>query len=107
MFFFSTGDRVPLVITPTWCLPTWTHSPCEAGSFPSSSSPTSLRCGCSRRSATASLAASSSGQAFLAAVVVLLRLRHREADPGLEWIDLVVELRAGEHEARLDAQHVE
>src|SRR3954453_6212574 len=32
---------------------------------------------------------------------------HREADAGLERVDLVVELVAGEDEARLDAQHVE
>ena len=27
MFFLSTGERVPLVTTPTWCRPTWTQSP--------------------------------------------------------------------------------
>ena len=39
--------------------------------------------------------------------VVLLVGRDREADPGLEGVDLVVELVAGEDQARLDPQHVE
>src|SRR5438105_13599106 len=46
-------------------------------------------------------------QRFLPDVVVLLRLRHGEADTGLERIDLVIELRAREDEPRLDTQHVE
>src|SRR5438128_8033311 len=46
-------------------------------------------------------------QRFLPDVVFLLRLRDGEADAGLERIDLVVELRAGEDEPRLDSEHVE
>ena len=46
-------------------------------------------------------------QRFAPDKVVLLVGRHREADPGLERIRLVVELVAGEDEARLDPQHVE
>ena len=83
--------------TPTWWRPTCTQSPCAPGSFPSSSSPTSLRCGCSRRSASASLPTKSSS----------LPAGDREADARLERVDLVVELVAREHEARLDPQHVE
>ena len=40
MFFFSTGERVPDVTTPTCERPTWTQSPWPAVSLPSSSSPT-------------------------------------------------------------------
>ena len=46
-------------------------------------------------------------QRFLADEVVLLVGRHRESDPGLERVDLVVELVAGEDQARFDPDHVE
>src|SRR5213078_1178339 len=47
------------------------------------------------------------GERLLADVAVVFRLRHREANAGLERVDLVVELRTREHEPRLDPEHVE
>src|SRR6185312_5160019 len=46
-------------------------------------------------------------QRLAADEVLLVRERDREADPGLERIDLIGELVAGEDQARLDPQHVE
>jgi hypothetical protein len=46
------------------------------------------------------------GQRLLADEVVLGVELDREADPGLEGVDLVVELVAGEDQPRLDPDHV-
>ena len=56
-----------------------------------------MRCGCALRSTSASLPTKSSSMSRF----------DREADPGLERVDLVVELVAREDQAGLDAQHVE
>ncbi len=56
-----------------------------------------MRCGCALRSSSAAAADE----------VLLVVERHREADAGLERVDLVVELVAREDQPGLDAQHVE
>jgi hypothetical protein len=45
MFLRRIGNRVPLVITPTWDRPRYRQSPCPAVSLPSSSRPTRVRSG--------------------------------------------------------------
>ena len=42
MFLLSVGDTQPLVITPTWDLPTWTQSPWLAFSLLINSRPTNF-----------------------------------------------------------------
>ena len=96
-FLRSVGERVPLVTTPMRRRPSQTSSPCPAVSLPSSSSPTSTRCGCCR----------ALDQRLLADEVVLGVELDREADARLERVDLVVELVAGEDQPGLDADHVE
>ena len=98
MFLPSIGERLPLVTTPTWERPDVDAVAVPAVSLPSSSRPTSWRCGAALRFTSASRPTKSSS----------LRLeRHGEADAGLEGIDLVVELVAGEDQPGLDPQHVE
>ncbi len=99
MFLRSVGLRVPDVMTPICERPpfSWTQSPWPAVSLPASSSPTSVRCGCALRSISASLPTKSSSMSRF----------DREADAGLERVDLVVELVAREDQPRLDPQHVE
>ena len=97
MFFFSTGERVPLVTTPTWWRPTWTQSPCAGGLVPfqleADEHPLRMLTPLRER--------------LLADEVVLLVGGDGEADPRLERVDLVVELVAGEDQPGLDPDHVE
>ena len=57
-------DKQPLVITPTWDLPTCTQSPCPAASFPISSKPTSFFWGFAFLSFKTSLPIKSSSLVF-------------------------------------------
>ena len=91
------ANACPLVTTPICWRPTNTGSPCPAVSLPSSSSPTSVRCGWALRSSSAARPTKSSSAPQV----------DREPDPRLERVDLLVELVAGEDQPRLDPNHVE